>query len=584
MAYFPENSDFRETSTLGSFDKTASDNSFDGIIAEAYNEFKRQDIDIMSDALILAKNDVINEAYKEKLLGGLQDYCESMTDATGRPAMLYEMASQLWDNVKGIHVTEASTTGSLLPLKTVDYPILVKQLVKSATKDIMQSEVTPTPKIKKQIEQTFITHDATQKKWKYPQCFFDDTFREVISAGKGLKIPSTEAVSIPVMNYDLVTSMMVAHGAQAGRDKVAMGLEIVACEMQNAGSTATVRVELPLPMKIDLHTGAWLNGMIKTGDGSGVSKAAHDDLIMGHMDFATGLMSLNCANGKVTKVYFAGNLSNELNENTTSISYEREQLEWTIDDGTRIDAPFSLEELNDAKALLQLDLYKKTYDDIGRILGDMEDSDILAFLDDQYTKYKGFSLDPLGFNSFIREQNFNAKNETALGVVPSEFIEKELKFALDRFLIDLADTAKMEDMTFVVYGNPRYISLLGGNVKWLVQSGDSVGGIKVNYSYGIMTTGNYKIQVVSTNKLQASKGLHKGLRVIPYPIGKEQMTFKHYKHSMNIMTSANSAYRSANRPGGSYTYIVGTSRYVSTAVQGIQGKMNFTNTGFILEQ
>jgi hypothetical protein len=72
------------------------------------------------------------------------------------------------------------------------------------------------------------------------------------------------------------------------------------------------------------------------------------------------------------------------------------------------------------------------------------------------------------------------------------------------------------------------------------------------------------------------------LRFIPYPLSDDQMTFKHYKYTTHILTAQNSGYRSATRPGGSATYLMGTTRNTTAAVQGIQGSIAFKNTPFIL--
>ena len=108
----------------------------------------------------------------------------------------------------------------------------------------------------------------------------------------------------------------------------------------------------------------------------------------------------------------------------------------------------------------------------------------------------------------------------------------------------------------------------------------SVGGIKANYSYGVMNAGNVKIQVVSTMKYPSTDT--RKLRFIPYPLDEAQFTFKHYKYTTHILTAQNSGYRSPNRPGGSMTYLMGTTRNTTCSIQGIQGSMTFTNTPFIL--
>ena len=181
----------------------------------------------------------------------------------------------------------------------------------------------------------------------------------------------------------------------------------------------------------------------------------------------------------------------------------------------------------------------------------------------------------------VYKRLFDCDSTSITTALPSEYIEKMLKFSIDGLITDIADNVKMEDMTFVMYGNPRYIRLLQSNINWVTRAGSSNNGVKTDYSYGIMTSGDVKIQVVSTKKVNAKydkvKKLHKGLRIIPYPLSKEQMTFKHYKYTSHILTAQNSAYRDPNRPGGSMTNIMAVSRYTNAAVQGIQAEMDLAN-------
>ena len=222
-----------------------------------------------------------------------------------------------------------------------------------------------------------------------------------------------------------------------------------------------------------------------------------------------------------------------------------------------------------------MDLYKRAYNSIGDLLIQMEDSQTIDWLDDEFKKYDGVELDPLDFNPFISKKAFNCDSTTATVALPCEFIQKQLKFTIDRFITAIVDKAKVEDLTFVIYGNPTYVSLLDSDVNWVVKNGDMVGGVKLNYSYGIMTSGDVKVQVVSSYKVNK-----KTLRFVAFPTNNDTITFKHYKYSTHILTSANSAYRSPDLPGGSMTYIMGTSRYKNISLQGIQGEMSFTNAEF----
>ena len=271
----------------------------------------------------------------------------------------------------------------------------------------------------------------------------------------------------------------------------------------------------------------------------------------------------------------------ELNERSVTFDYVREEREWKIEDGSRVDVPYSLEELEDAKALMDIDLYKKTYNNLSDYLVQMEDSQVLSWLDEMYNLYNGVEVDMLGFDGFVTNRVFDCDSTSITTALPSEYIQKMLKFAIDGIIVDIADNAKMEDMTFVIYGNPRYIRLLDANVNWVTRPGSTANGVKLDYSYGIMTSGDVKVQVVSTKKVNAqydaAAGLHKGLRIIPFPLSKEQMTFKHFKYTTHILTAQNSAYRAADRPGGSMTNIMGVSRYTNAAVQAIQARVDIAN-------
>lgn len=552
--------DFKETHTIGSFSGANDNKDFDAIFEQAANAMKGKTVDVMLDINELIKKPNIMAAYKKEFLGGL-----GFDPSKGRDQAIFEQCSQLWDNCVSDYVKESTRVGQLLPFKAIDLPILIKQHLKVAAKDIMQTEVTNSPVVKKQMERQYIVDPKTRKRWEYPDCFYDDSFKDIYDAGKGFPIKE-EAVDLPIYNYDIVENLT---DGNPNRDKITANLKITKV-IDAAGN------EIPVDMYINLNDGRWLGGTINhklsTGD-------VVEDLVVGSTNFLNNTVSLNACNGKIKSVVFSGYLSNELNERALTIDYVREEKEWHIEDGFRMDVPYSLEELEDAKALLDIDLYKKTYDNLTNILVHMEDNGILDYLDEQFVKYDGIELDPLGWNSFIRKTEFDCDYTQASGVLQSDYIKTQLKYKIDRFINRIADTCKMEDLTFVCYGNPMYISLLDDKVDWVVRSGDMVGGVKANYSYGVMNSGNVKIQVVATNKINVNK--HKTLRFIPYPLNKEQFTHKHYKYTTHILTTANSGYKNPDRPGGSMTNLMATDRSLTVSIQGIQGELSFKNAEFI---
>lgn len=572
LPFYESSRDFKETKTIGSFMNGSSKNSFDAAYESAHDSLMQSNIDPKVDINLMIKNNAIMESFKDSLLSQLKDDCAALDSKSesNRYSSLYEQTAAMFDNCVDDMIAESTRVGQLLPIKAIDFPVLIKQNLALASKDIIQTEVTKGPVVKKHIERRWVVDNKTGKRWEYPQCFFKDDYKEIFNAGKGLPIKNTP-VTIPCFNYDIPDNLTEA--VDPTREKITYDLQIVEA-IVSSGTTGTPDKKYPMAMRINMSDGTWLGGQVKDETGKVI------DIITGTVDFINNTVSLSSAAGKVTKVVFSGYLSNELNERTVTFDRTREEYEWKIEDGFRADVPYSLEELEDAKALMDMDLYKLTYNDLTDILTQMEDNKILEFLDQQYDKFKGIELDPLGFNPFIREQTFDCDSSTQTVALQSEYIQKMLKFYVDRFLIDICDTAKLENLTFVCYGNPRYISLLDPEVNWVVKSGDSVGGVKLNYSYGVMNAAGLKIQVVSTMKYDAKD--ERKLRFIPYPLTEDQFTFKHYKYTTHILTAQNSGYRPADRPGGSMTYLMGTTRNTTAVIQGIQGGMMFENTPFIL--
>ena len=575
------NSEFVATETVGGFNAGHNRNSFDDIYTEAYNDLMGNGVDLMRDINDLLKNKAKLATFKNALIGELKTECANMADEPekyGTHANLYEQVSEMFDNCVEDFYKESTRVSNLLPIKAIDFPVLVKQQLKLATKDIMQTEVTKTPIVKKHIEQTYIVDNKTNKRYKYPQCFFSDEFKEIYDAGKGVPVDSTKKVTLPAYDFDVITNLTTG---DVKVDDFTMDLKIEKVYVEDSAGQE-IPVVLEVPMRINLSDNAWLGGKIDTvvTDSTGAEMAVKD-VIMGMADFMNKTVTLNSAAGVVKSVCFSGYLSNERNERTVTFDYAREEREWKIEDGMRADVPYSLEELEDTKALMDIDLYKKTYNNLSDFLTQMEDSQVLSWLDEQFDKYDGLELDPLQWNSFITKATFDCDSTSLTTALPCEYIERQLKFAIDRLIVDIADKAKLDDITFVIYGNPRFISLLNPAVNWVTRPGSTSNGVKLDYGYGIMTSGDIKVQVVSTKKVNAKydqdEKTFNGLRIIPFPLSEEQFTFKHYKYTSHILTSQNSAYRPADRTGGSYTYLLGTSRYTNAAIQGIQAQMKLAN-------
>lgn len=570
--------------SVGEFKNGQKVNSFDDIFQEASDTLMAKNIDVMHDLNEFIKNKAIMEKYRDLLTEGLKTEHEAMMESEnpesyGTHTKIYGQVIDMFDNCVEDFVKESAKYGTLLPIKAIDFPILVKQQLKLATKDIMQTEVTRSPIIKKHIEQIYVIDTKQKKRYKYPQCFFNDEYKEIYEAGMGYPIKDTP-VELPAMQFNVIKELT---DADPERNDFTFDLKIEKVFVENEAEEA-VPVIMDPPMRINISDnmllGGRINKTIKDKEGNDI---VVNDVVTGFVDFVDKTVTVSSAAGQVKSVVFSGYLSNEKNERSVTFDYAREEREWKITDGMKVDVPYTLEELEDTKALSDIDLYKKSYNNLSDFLTQMEDSKVLQWLDEQFVKYDGIEVDPLQWGSFITKRLFDCDSSSITTALPCEYIEKMLKFNIDRMIIDICDNAKIEDFTFVIYGNPRFISLLNPVVNWVTRPGDRSNGVKLDYGYGIMTSGNVKVQVVSTMKANAKydtvSSTFNGLRLIPFPLSEEQFTFKHYKYTTHILTSNNSAHHADinQYPKGSYTYLIGNSRYTNAAIQGIQGKMAIAN-------
>lgn len=577
--------EFVETPVIGGFSQAAQAQSFDTMFSEAADELSRSSnngIKIREDINDFIKNPDAIESFKENLLSGIVN--ESAEAASSGKDMgyfnsIYDQCSQLYDNTVSDLMTESVTVGNLLPIKAIDLPLVIKKNIRQTSSVILNSKVTPSPVIKKQIERTYVVDPETKKRYQYPQCLFNGEWEQIHAAAVGLPIKNDKQ-TLPLFNFDIVDTLTDATVPE--REKITIDINIPSVYLADG-----TEVKLKRPIRTNLADGAWIGGQIHQtitvpdpSAGTDATKEVEvNDVLSGFVNWTNNTCTLTSASGQITAVSFAGRISNEKNERGVTFDYDREDIEWKIEDGPRAYASYSLEELQDYQALIKEDLYRKTYNNIGNLMTDLEDNTTYKFLDDEFKKYDGVEFDLLDFNPFVSHKTFDCDPTQTTTALPYEFISQQLKFEIDRFLIAIADSCKIEDLTFVIFGNPRYVSLLDPNVTWVKKAGQSLGGVKLDYSYGIMTSGDISINVVSVMKLDSKK--YDSLRFVAYSTDNSTITMEHYKYASHIATSKDSAYRDPNLPGGSQTYVMGTSRYKNISLQSIQADMDFVNAEFV---
>ena len=300
-----------------------------------------------------------------------------------------------------------------------------------------------------------------------------------------------------------------------------------------------------------------------------------EDRLFGSLNCYTGVVSA-MSGGIIKKIGFSGHVANEKNENTVYLDYERTKKQVTITDGEKLNSGLTLEKIKDMKALLDIDITSKLITDMGNMLTNFEDNNMLDYLYTSYNKWKEKTDLPFGYGdhidktSFVETIRFSAIPPQGVTGFQSEWLDSQLKFNIIQLIKQLNQKLNQKDIMYVIYGNPIHIGLLNPSVKWVVSQDTKVGGIVTGYRYGVMTDDEVRIHVVSSQKIRPDKGI----RINAYPLTKEFITIKHLKYSMNI----ENGYRNAATP--LTPNIMATQRYETFEITPIQGAVELYNNSF----
>ena len=88
---------------------------------------------------------------------------------------------------------------------------------------------------------------------------------------------------------------------------------------------------------------------------------------------------------------------------------------------------------------------------------------------------------------------------------------------------------RTDAVMLTIVGNPSSLIYLD-DVKWVVDTNTKIGGIKLDYQYGITTIAGCRVRVVSTQK----EGEDKGLRIILNTLSDDLITWRKYEYSFVV--------------------------------------------------
>ena len=579
------NSRFSEnTTSFGAFQKEGvkTFNEHFEELADMYKE--SQGIDIKKDIAPMLADRTFMEQYKADLMAPVLDGFREMSPDDPHIQSIIENVERFWDTKVRNYTESASITG-FLPIATLEFPVLVKQFFSSILKDIIEVETVKTPNITKHIRTTYIVNNQTGEELEYPKCMFDGTWQQMFAASKGY--PIREDVVLfdngRLNRYDIISNLT---DGDPTIDKLSYQFKIIG--IQVGGETIYLRGN---GITVEFSTGGTLvNGALNfVHEGTQI-----DDILAGQVDFKNGTISMASTTGQVEGVIFSGYLSNEKNLRSISVREKRDILRFVIEDGPRYNMPFSIEEIEDAAALLDINYYNRMVDEIVRVQEMNECMTVIQFLNNEFRKYNGITTDVFNLESMAQTYTVDLNPPKYFAGDPFKYISTAIQFKLKSIIHQLSERAKIEGLSFVIVGNPMACQLIAEFVQWKSQQGTSIGGINVNNSYGFATDMGANVRVVASNLYdaytedpvasknadgEAQSKRELVLHIYGYPTDPEHISFRHLKYTSHLLTSqSQTAYQSTTAPGGAYNIVTATSRFHTLAIQGIQADLVFLNS------
>ena len=593
VGWFYESASERKDSTevpkssFGAYQKEGV-KTFDEHFQDLQAQYKESyNVDIKKDIQPMLADRSFMEQYKADLMRPVIDGFREMSPNDPHIEHICEQVNKFWDTKMKIYTESASMTG-FLPIATLEFPVLLKQFFQSILKDIIEVETTKTPNITKHIRTTYMVDNQTGDEYEYPRCMFDGTWEKIWDAQKGHKIKDTV---VPLTNgrlwkFDVIKEIT---DGTPGLDQLSLQFKIVA--VQVGGEVIRLKGN---GITVEFSTnGTFVNGDLNFETASGTKV---EDTLSGRVNFKAGTVDLSSASGQVEGVIFEGYLSNEKNLRHASVREKRDILRFTIEDGARWNMPFSIEEIEDAAALLDINYYNRMVDEIVKCQEMEEGMTVIKFLNDEFNKYNGVAPNIYKLESLANVYTVDLEPPSYFAGDPFKYMTTAVQFRLKAIIHQITELTKMEGLSFILVGNPMVTQLLTEFTNWKSQQGASIGGISVNNSYGFSTDLGANIRTVATNlydaytreafehpkkagQTETVKKRELILHIYGYPTTSEHISFRHLKYTSHLLTSqSQTAYQSPAAPGGAYNIVTAMSRFKTLAVQGIQARLVILNS------
>lgn len=493
----------------------------------------------LQDFTKILSYDSFFETYRDAIFGDLIDptmegsFSQMDADSSdGYYAMHGAKLQQLVENTRVELVNEASSIGNLEPIVALTMPILKKVYLENQFKDMLQVIIADKPLINISYERKFLKDVKGNKYW-IPDVFYDDSYRTIMSASIGKEVSGKDYELTPAKPISKLNMLTESGGSIEKRDALSYDFciksVVVTVPNDSTGEDVTVEVNVHPNMHTKTFNHTIEIPSKKTGDQTKV-----EVILMGNFDPYFGTVNLT-AIGPVKSVKFGGHLSNSNNTEMVELDRQRFDEQILIPEQERLNTGITIERIKDEKALANIDTTLELITDMSEVLAQAKDSNIKNFFEESFQKCKNApELKPMGY-----EVKFAWETLFPLGK-PSDFMNPEsmwrsaqVRYYFERLLSMMKQQLKTSAIMFCISANPFLIDLLSAtdnDVRWVVDNDTKIGGVKLDYKFGVMTISGTRCHILSSMK----ETIEKGFRIVAYMLTDTLITYRQYDYTFNI--------------------------------------------------
>ena len=618
--------DVAKVNGVGSFAECGSDdNDYYNNLANLMESYQEKNVNIFTD---FDKKFQYNE-------NALKTYIRQLTESTvqdllddpdGHIKYHGEMIEQLIEN--RINMPDFKTTdkdlarhrmfenalsnvANYIPMPEIDLPVIPAHAITNLAKDIIFNEVVRTPKFNKHLYQQFVIDEVTQDEFQLDKLFYGALKdkdgkvvrpQDVANRGKGLPI-SNRPVALPTQGAEAGEEFNVITTLTDGTkfDKLDWNFNIkgvLVGELPEAEADGTFNIDIdtltgnenykyyPLPRKLtfDTYTGS-LQGDATINITDAKTGEVYKDKLIGSCDYYKANLTVASAMGVVKAVVFDGRLSNEFNNRALGVLEKTRIVEYNVPQAQRYSHHITREELDDFKVFMKADLTTRVVKMIADQQDLWEDQSVLDFYDEDWKKLSTAraEADIFNYEGFGTTYVCGMLPPVNYSGNPIVFQTEVLQWYIQSAITAMSAKAKMDTLSYVLMCYPTTARYLNKFVDWVNTPGTSLGGVKLNTTYGKGIVDGATVRVAVSTRLPETAPYNdpdNGVRMLPYidikafPTNNEHMTYKHWKYTSYVVQSPSEAgYMSpvggiAN-PGGNFLVITSARRYGNDSLQSL---------------